>query len=83
MKEPAMRSAFLKAVPLALACCVVLGLMSTDVVAQQFRCGAAKVDVTPRHLPVIRNGGFLQAEDHKIVDRMALRSLLTDLLVSR
>ncbi|SVA97061.1 uncharacterized protein METZ01_LOCUS149915, partial [marine metagenome] len=29
----------------------------------ELRAGAAKVDVTPRTLPVIRNGGFLEASD--------------------
>ena len=43
-----------------------------------FRCGAASVDISPRHLPVIRNGGFLQAEDDKVLDPLHARCVVID-----
>ncbi len=42
------------------------------------RAGAAAVDVTPRQLPVIRNGGFLEAQDHRISDPLHARCLVLD-----
>lgn len=42
------------------------------------RCGAAAIDVTPRHLPVIRNGGFLQATDDRISDPLHARCVVID-----
>ncbi|MCA9215040.1 MAG: hypothetical protein KDB27_18350, partial [Planctomycetales bacterium] len=44
----------------------------------ELRCGASAIDVTPQHLPVIRNGGFLQAEDTKVVDPLHSRCLVVD-----
>ena len=44
----------------------------------QFRAGATKVDVTPQTLPVIRNGGFLEATDNKVIDRLHARCLVLD-----
>lgn len=38
--------------------------------------GAAKVDISPLELPVLRNGGFLQAIDKKIADPLHARSLV-------
>ena len=55
-------------------CSLTLGMCH----AGQLRCGAAAIDVTPQHLPVIRNGGFLQAEDSKILDPLHARSLVVD-----
>jgi hypothetical protein len=40
-----------------------------------FRAGAAVVDVTPQKLPVIRNGGFLEAVDERIADPLHARAL--------
>ena len=44
----------------------------------ELRAGAAKVDVTPTVLPVIRNGGFLEATDNKINDPLYARCLVLD-----
>ena len=49
----------------------------------ELRAGAAKVDVTPRTLPVIRNGGFLEASDNKVVDPLHARCLVLDDRVTR
>ena len=38
--------------------------------------GAAKVDISPLELPVLRNGGFLQAIDKRIADPLHARSLV-------
>lgn len=46
--------------------------------ADQLKCGAVAVDVTPRHLPVIRNGGFLQAEDDQVLDPLHARCIVLD-----
>ena len=48
------------------------GLFPAEVRAE-LRAGAAKVDVTPHTLPVIRNGGFLEASDNKVVDPLHAR----------
>ncbi len=43
--------------------------------AIEFRAGAAMVDVTPQQLPVIRNGGFLEATDDRVVDPLHARCI--------
>lgn len=43
-----------------------------------FRVGAAAVDVSPSKLPVIVNGGFLEATASKLVDRLHARALVLD-----
>jgi hypothetical protein len=40
--------------------------------------GASAVDVTPRALPVIRNGGFLEAVDDRIDDPLFARCVVLD-----
>ena len=42
------------------------------------RAGAAAIDVTPQQLPVIRNGGFLEARDDRVVDPLHARCLVLD-----
>src|SRR5262245_21557474 len=42
------------------------------------RPGAAKVDLTPLRLPVIRNGGFMEAADSKIADPIHARAVVLD-----
>ena len=49
----------------------------------ELRAGAAKVDVTPLVLPVIRNGGFIEATDNKVVDPLHARCLVLDDRVTR
>ncbi|MBT7910389.1 MAG: hypothetical protein HN607_07635, partial [Verrucomicrobia bacterium] len=49
----------------------------------ELRAGAAKVDVTPLVLPVIRNGGFIEASDNKVVDPLHARCLVLDDRVTR
>ena len=49
----------------------------------ELRAGAAKVDVTPQTLPVIRNGGFIEASDSKVVDPLHARCLVLDDRVTR
>ncbi|MCA9197200.1 MAG: HEAT repeat domain-containing protein [Planctomycetales bacterium] len=55
----------------------VLFVCST-IQAATFRAGSAVVDVTPQTLPVIRNGGFLEATDDRIEDPLAARCLVLD-----
>jgi hypothetical protein len=38
--------------------------------------GAAKIDISPLEFPVIRNGGFIRALDHKLADPLHARSLV-------
>ncbi|MEC8973096.1 MAG: hypothetical protein VX509_04195, partial [Verrucomicrobiota bacterium] len=49
----------------------------------ELRAGAAKVDVTPLTLPVIRNGGFLEASDNRVLDPLNARCLVLDDRVTR
>ncbi len=41
-----------------------------------FRAGAAAVDISPRFLPAIRNGGFLQAKSDRVDDPLHARCLV-------
>ncbi len=58
-------------------------LLTPAGVRAELRAGAAKVDVTPRTLPVIRNGGFLEASDNKVIDPLHARCLVLDDRVTR
>ena len=42
------------------------------------RAGAAAVDITPRELPVIVNGGFLTREVKVVADRLHSRAIVLD-----
>jgi hypothetical protein len=46
--------------------------------AKQFRAGACAIDVTPRKLPVLINGGFLQNRATRINDPIRARCLVLD-----
>ena len=56
----------------------VICLLNITSVHGELRAGAAKVDVTPTFLPVIRNGGFLEATDNKVNDSLHARCLVLD-----
>ena len=58
------------------------GLLPNEARAE-LRAGAAKVDVTPLVLPVIRNGGFIEASDNKVVDPLHARCIVLDDRVTR
>ena len=62
---------------------VLFCLVSMPSARAELRAGAAKVDVTPPVLPVIRNGGFLEATDNKISDPLHARCLVLDDRVTR
>ncbi|MAD23779.1 MAG: hypothetical protein CMO44_06345 [Verrucomicrobiales bacterium] len=62
--------------------CILFSANVTSVHAE-LRAGAAKVDVTPTFLPVIRNGGFLEATDNKVNDLLHARCLVLDDRVTR
>jgi hypothetical protein len=49
---------------------------STTQAAGGFQAGAARVNVTPRVLPAIRNGGFLEAVWDRVEDPLHARSLV-------
>ena len=57
---------------------VSLLAVSCNCHAGELKCGAAAIDVSPRHLPVIRNGGFLQSQDDKILDPLHARCIVLD-----
>ena len=59
------------------AALLAVGLFPAEARAE-LRAGAAKVDVTPLVLPVIRNGGFIEAIDNKVVDPLHARCLVLD-----
>jgi len=44
--------------------------------AGTFRAGASAIDISPRVLPALRNGGFLQAQSDRIDDPLHARSLV-------
>ena len=62
---------------------VLFYLVSVPSTRAELRAGAAKVDVTPLVLPVIRNGGFLEATDNKVNDPLHARCLVLDDRVTR
>lgn len=43
-----------------------------------FRAGAAKADISPKKLPAIRNGGFLQKVWNKVADPLYARAVVLD-----
>lgn len=44
----------------------------------QLRAGAAVVDISPPEFPVIRNGGFIEAQDTRLADPIHARALVLD-----
>ncbi|MCP4846488.1 MAG: c-type cytochrome [Verrucomicrobiaceae bacterium] len=59
-----------------IGCLVLLcGFSEARSLAAGLRAGAAVVDITPRDLPVIVNGGFLSREVRIIVDRLHSRAI--------
>ena len=62
---------------------VLFGWLTADNARAELRAGAAKVDVTPPVLPVIRNGGFLETTDNKVNDPLHARCLVLDDRVTR
>lgn len=63
-----------------LLCLVLAVLVHANALnaAPVFRAGAAKVDISPQQLPVIRNGGFIEAQDSRIADPIHARALALD-----
>ena len=61
-------------------CCFLLTVLVVSAAAEgpTLRAGAAAVDVTPQQLPVIRNGGFLEAQDDRVIDPLYARCLVLD-----
>jgi hypothetical protein len=53
----------------------VCGVTSTAIAAE-FRAGAAAVDISPRVLPAIANGGFLEATRDRVDDPLFARCLV-------
>ncbi|MEE2942740.1 MAG: PVC-type heme-binding CxxCH protein [Verrucomicrobiota bacterium] len=64
--------------PLLFIAALTIALLLPVEARAELRAGAAKVDVTPRVLPVIRNGGFLEASDNRVVDSLHARCLVLD-----
>lgn len=71
----------------AISCSVVIGLLAVShrVEAAEptantklFRAGVGVVDITPRNLPVIVNGGFTERRIDQITDRLHVRALALD-----
>ncbi len=61
---------------LLIACFFLMFCVSASMgLAAGFRAGAAVVDITPRELPVIVNGGFLSREVRIIADRLHSRAI--------
>ncbi len=66
----------LSAVLLALV--AIVGVFSSTVQAGPIKAGAAAVDVSPLKLPVIVNGGFLEARTSTVHDRLFARAIVVD-----
>ena len=50
-------------------------ICSPGEVLAELRAGASVVDITPRQLPVIINGGFLERSDDRVSDPLQVRCL--------
>ena len=56
---------------------LILSLLLSSVSAE-FRAGAAAVNVTPKELPVIQNGGFLERKVRLVADPIFARALVME-----
>lgn len=54
---------------------LVCGLAGAAAAASEFRAGAAAVDISPRVLPAIANGGFIEATRDRVDDPLSARCL--------
>ena len=61
---------------ISLSLFVAIVALSRPLPAEQLQAGAAVVNVTPTELPVIQNGGFLEAKAHRIIDPLHARALV-------
>ena len=60
-----------------LASLLSLAALTTHLPAQTvFRAGVSAIDISPRSLPAIRNGGFLQATSDRVDDPLHARTLV-------
>ena len=64
--------------PLRVVSCLVLCLGSAADARAELRAGAAAVDVTPRQLPVLVNGGMLSHTADKVKTRLHARAIVLD-----
>lgn len=60
------------------AIALLLVLLPTAIPAEEFRAGAAAVDITPQRLPVSMTGGFQDRLAMKVHDRQHARCLVLD-----
>lgn len=60
------------------SCVLVICLASPVQAQQQLRAGAASADISPRALPAIRNGGFIEARWHRVDDPLHARCLVVN-----
>ncbi len=66
----------LRIMGLAIVGWLIVGRLATRPAQAELWAGASAVDVTPRQLPVIRNGGFLEATSDRISDPLYARCLV-------
>ncbi|MCP4193372.1 MAG: c-type cytochrome [Planctomycetaceae bacterium] len=57
--------------------CLLISCSSASLLAE-LRVGRAVVDVTPRKLPVLRNGGFVEASVDRVLDPIHARCLVLE-----
>ena len=62
--------------PRVLFALVLLFASLETTAAEGIEAGAARVDITPPELPVIRNGSFLEASVDQVIDRLHSRCLV-------
>jgi hypothetical protein len=61
---------------LSLLACLGVLLASGFCAAGEFQAGSVAIDISPRVLPAIRNGGFLEATSDKVDDPLHARCLV-------
>jgi hypothetical protein len=62
--------------PLVPVAAFVVSLVQFACLAGEFQAGSVAVDISPRVLPAIRNGGFLEATSDKVDDPLHARCLV-------
>ena len=66
----------MKPSPLILLATLTLTLMGLPEIRAELSAGAHSIDITPTQLPAIRNGGFIQANYNKVLDKLHSRNFV-------
>ena len=58
--------------------CLAIACPMAGAAERQVRAGAAKVDITPAHLPILVNGWILQRTAKRVLDRLHSRAIVLE-----